>query len=100
MNLDKSEDDIVTSIIEMIDDTIECLNTFWRPEFTKINIISEQEFETREKEEVEMKRLTFVIPNKENEFEDSMFLGFDQDIYSKYIGRIKLVESEKNEKEI
>lgn len=47
-----------------------------------------------------MKRLNFNIVNNNNQFESSMFLNFDTNIYSKYIGRIKLIESEKHTKDL
>lgn len=47
-----------------------------------------------------MNKMTFQTNKKENEFEDLMFGGLERNIYSKYIGRIKLTKSDKEEKEI
>lgn len=47
-----------------------------------------------------MNKMTFQTNKKENEFEDLLFGGLERNIYSKYLGRIKLSKSEKESKEI
>ena len=100
MYLDKTEDDIVTEILQTFDQLINCCNSFIRPEFSKLHIISSFEFQLQEEEEATMNKMTFQSTKKENEFEDLMFGGLDRNIYSKYLGRIKMSKSEKDTKEI
>jgi catabolite regulation protein CreA len=47
-----------------------------------------------------MNKMTFATVKKENEFEHFMFNGLDRNIYSKYLGRIKISYSEKDSKDI
>ena len=100
LTLDKSESDIVALIMGTIDDTIIWWNSFWRPEFAKMQFISSYEFTKQEEEEETMNKLTFQHNKRENEFENLMFVGFERNIYSKYIGRIKLIESDKTDKDL
>lgn len=71
-----------------------------RPEFASINIIEPHEFDRQEEEEATMNKMTFATVKKENEFEHFMFNGLDRNIYSKYLGRIKISYSEKDSKDI
>lgn len=98
--LDKSEDEIVSEILQSIDQLIHSCNSFVRPEFSKLKFITSYEFNKLEEEEAMMNKMTFQTNKKENEFEDLMFGGLERNIYSKYVGRIKLTKSDKEEKEI
>lgn len=100
LSLDNSENDIVNQVIKMIDQLINSCNSFVRPEFCKLHTISSFEFAQQEEEEARINKLTFQQNKKENEFEDLIFGGLNRNIYSKYIGRIKLSESEKDQKDI
>lgn len=68
--------------------------------------ITPEEFEKQEEEEAVLKKMSFtkispdddfISPNSPSNF---MFGGLDKNIYSKYIGRVKLKQSEKDEKNI
>jgi len=100
MYLDKTKEDVISQITDSIDQMITSCNFFPRPEFCKLNIISEYEFMKQEEEEEQMNKMTFKTEKKENEFEDFMFGGLERNIYSKYMGRIKLSKSEKDTKDI
>ena len=65
-----------------------------------MQFISSYEFTKQEEEEETMNKLTFQHNKRENEFENLMFVGFERNIYSKYIGRIKLIESDKTDKDL
>jgi hypothetical protein len=100
MYLDQTREEVVCKVLNEINQIIESCNCFVRPEFAKLNIISHYEFLKQEEEEETMNKMTFQTNKKENEYEDLLFGGLERNIYSKYLGRIKMSKSEKESKEI
>ena len=100
LRFDMTEEDIIKDTMKMIDKVIESGNDFIRPEFAQLDFLSHEQFVLQEEEEERMRKVNFQSKENTNEFEGFMFRGQESNIYSKFMGRVKLTESPKDKKDI
>ena len=96
LKIEQEEDEIVSDTIRMINSLINSCNSFARPEFAKLFYISRQDFYRQEEEEQAMDKMT-LAHDQDGAY---IFGGQKRNIYSKFLGRIKIKESQNTEKDI
>lgn len=65
LKIEKTEDEVVNDMIQFIDSLINSCNSFVRPEFSKLHIMSPMEFRRKEEEEEAMDKMTLQQDEKE-----------------------------------
>jgi hypothetical protein len=100
LTFDKQEDEIIASTLGFIDKIITSANDFIRPEFAKLQFLNLQEFLLQEENEERERKLNFQVKLNQNEFEGFMMRGQEKNIYSKYMGQVKIKTSLSETKDI